>query len=219
MSKNSASQESLPVYKTGLISFKFSNIGIIKWSRPLSIVKEILKKHGFKTYLYVKVFGVDELWAITSLESSSVFENTEKEAIVAYTASLENALPLDLLAIDRIEQKQLPVAYLFFRKKDGKIKLQQIKKLLKKNAIPFLIGEINHPEGYSHFAAYTVENKNLQDLAKVAHELMKNLDCIRWRVYLGVEHIWEGAGEKLRNKMQIARELRLQISRWLRAIP
>jgi hypothetical protein len=219
MNKTSTNQESLPVQKTGLISFKFSNIGIIGWDRPISMVKEVLSKHGFKTYLYVKVFGVDELWAITSLESSSVFENTEKEPIVAYTASLENALTLDLLAIDRIEEKQLPVAYVFFRKKDEKIKLQKIKKLLKKNAIPFLIGEINHPEGYSHFAAYTVENKNLQDLAKVAHDLMKSLDCIRWRAFLGVEHIWEGAGEKLKNKMQIAKELRRQISRWLRAIP
>jgi hypothetical protein len=219
MEKNSTNQDKLPVYKTGLISFKFSNVGIIDWDRPLSTVKKILKKHGFKTYLYVKVFGVDELWAITSLESSSVFENTEKEPIVAYTASLENALPLDLLAIDRIEKKQLPVGYVFFRKKDENIKLQKIRSILKKNAIPVLIGEINHPEGYSHFAAYTVENKNLQDLAKVAHNLMKSLDCIRWRAYLGVEHTWEGTGEKLKNKMQIAKELRRQISRWLRAIP
>jgi hypothetical protein len=219
MAKTSTNIEALPVQKVGLISFKFSNVGIIKWNRPVSMVKKILKKHGFKTYLYVKVFGVDELWAITSLESSSVFENTEKESIVTYTASLKTALPLDLLAIDKIEKKQLPVGYIFFRKKDEKINLRKIRQLLKKNSIPFLIGEINHPEGYSHFAAYTVENKNLQDLAKVAHELMKNLDCITWRAYLGVEHIWEGAGEKLKNKMQIATELRLQISRWLRAIP
>jgi hypothetical protein len=211
--------ESLPIQKTGLISFKFSNVGIAKWNRPLSKVKKILKNHGFKTYLYVKVFGVDELWAITSLESSSVFEKTEKEPIVAYTATLKNALPLDLLAIDKIEKNQLPVSYIFFTKKEGIIDLQKIRKLLKKEAIPFLIGEINHPEGYTHFAAYTVENKNLQDLAKVAHDLMKNLDCFRWKAYLGVEHIWEGVGEKLKNKMQIAKELRLQISRWLRAIP
>jgi hypothetical protein len=211
--------DALPIQKTGLISFKFSNVGIVKWNRPLSMVKKILRKQGFKTYLYVKVFGVDELWAITSLESSNVFEKTEKESIVTYTATLKTALPLDLLAIDKIEKNQLPVGYVFFTKKEGNIKLQRIKQLLKKSAIPFLIGEINHPEGYTHFAAYTVENKNLQDLAKVAHNLMKNLDCFRWKVYLGVEHIWEGAGEKLKNKMQIAKELRRQISRWLRAIP
>jgi len=214
-----ANQESLPVNKIGLISFKFSNIGIFEWDRPLSMVKKILENHEFKTYLYVKVFGMDELWAITSLQSSKEFEKIEKEPIIAYTASLENALPLDLLAIDKIEKSQLPVGYVFFRKKDTGIKLQQIKKLLKKNSVPFLIGEINHPEGYSHFAAYTIENKSLQDLGRVAHELMGSLECLRWKAFLGVEHVWEGAGEKLKNKMQIAKELRLQISRWLRAIP
>lgn len=211
--------ESLSIQKIGLISFKFSNVGIVRWNRPISKVREILKNHGFKTYLYVKVFGVDELWAITSLESSNVFEKTEKEAIVAYTATLKNALPLDLLAIDKIEKNQLPVSYIFFTKKERVVNLQKIRQLLKKDAVPFLIGEINHPEGYTHFVAYTVENKNLHDLAKVAHDLMKNLDCFRWKAYLGIEHIWEGVGEKLKNKMQIAKELRLQISRWLRAIP
>ena len=156
MNEKLTNQESLPVHKTGLISFKFSNIGIFDWDRPLSTVKTMTEKHGFKPYLYVKVFGVDELWAITSLQSSNEFEKIEKEPIIAYTASLENALPLDLLAIDKIVKNQLSVGYIFFRKKDESIKLQQIKKLLKKNGIPFLIGEINHPEGYSHFAAYTI---------------------------------------------------------------
>ena len=219
MSEKLTNQESLPVHKTGLISFKFSNIGIFDWDRPLSTIKTVTEKHGFKPYLYVKVFGVDELWAITSLQSSNEFEKIEKEPIIAYTASLENALPLDLLAIDKIVKNQLPVGYIFFRKKDESIKLQQLNKLLKKTGVPFLIGEINHPEGYSHFVAYTIENKNLQDLARVAHELMRSLECLRWKGFLGVEHVWEGAGEKLKNKMQIAKELRLQISRWLRAIP
>jgi len=219
MSEEITNQESLPINKIGLISFKFSNIGIFEWDRPLSMVKKILETHGFKTYLYVKVFGVDELWVITSLQSFKEFEKIEKEPSIAYTASLENALPLDLLVIDKIVKSQLPVGYVFFRKKDTSIKLQQIKKLLKKKSVPFLIGEINHPEGYSHFAAYTIDNKNLQDLGRVVHELMKNLECLRWRAFLGVEHIWEGATEKLKSKMQIARELRLQISRWLRIIP
>jgi len=219
MNEKFANQPSLPVHKTGLISFKFSNIGIFEWDRPLSMAKKILETYGFKTYLYVKVFGVDELWAITSLQGASEFEKLEKEPIIAYTASLENALPLDLLAIDKIEKKQLPVGYVFFRKKNKSITLQQIKKLLRKNSVPFLVGEINHPDGYSHFVAYTVENKNLQDLGRVVHELMRSLECLRWKAFLGVEHIWEGAGEQLKNKMQIAKELRLQISRWLRTIP
>ena len=56
MSKDLLYKESLPVQKIGLISFKFSNAGIIGWDRPISMAKEVLNKHGFKIYLYIKVF-------------------------------------------------------------------------------------------------------------------------------------------------------------------
>lgn len=205
--------------KIGLVSFKFSNIGIFSWNRPLSMIKRILEKYGFNIYLYIKVFGEDELWAITSFEKTGKFESLEKEPIIAYTASLENSLPLDLIAVDKIVREQLPVAYLFFRKKDETISLRRMEKLIKKDGIPFLIGGIDHPEGFSHFIAFTVGNKDLTALARAAHKLMKNLECKRWKCFLGVEHIWEGHGEDLKEKMEIARNLLKQIRRWARSIP
>ena len=165
-----ALKEAAATQKIGLVSFRFSNVGIFKWNRPLSTIKKLLEKHGFKIYLYIKVFGEDELWAITSFEETGKLESLEKEPIIAYTASLENSLPLDLIAVDKIVREQLPVAYLFFRKKDESISLSRIDNLIKKNGIPFLVGEIDHPEGFSHFAAFSVGNKDLNALARVAHE-------------------------------------------------
>jgi hypothetical protein len=64
-----------------------------------------------------------------------------------------------------------------------------------------------------------VGNKDLNALARVAHELMKSLKCKRWKCYLGVEHIWEGHGEELKEKMKIARKLLRQIRGWAHGIP
>jgi hypothetical protein len=213
------SKDTAPVQKIGLVSFRFSNIGIFSWNRPISKIREILEKCGFQIYLYIKVFGEDELWAITSFEGTGKIESLETEPIVAYGASLENSLPLDLEAVDKIVREQLPVGYLFFRKKDKPISLSRIENLIKKNGIPFLVGEIDHPEGFSHFAAFTVGNKDLNALARVAHELMKSLKCKRWKCYLGVEHVWEGHGEELKEKMKIARNLLRQIRGWAHGIP
>lgn len=214
-----ASKDMSTVQKIGLVSFKFSNIGIFSWNRPISKIRGILEKCGFKIYLYIKVFGEDELWAITSFEGTGKTESLETEPIVAYAASLENSLPLDLVAVDKIVREQLPVGYIFFRKKDKGISLNRIENLIKKNGIPFLIGEIDHPEGFSHFTAFTVGNKDITTLARVAHELMKSLKCKRWKCYLGVEHVWEGHGEELKEKMKIARNLLRQIRGWAHGIP
>jgi hypothetical protein len=215
----STSEKEEFVQKIVLVSFRFSNIGIFDWNRPIAMVKEILKKAGFETYLYIKVFGEDELWAITSLAETSKFENLESEPLVAYAASLEHSLPLDLVAVDKIVEEQLPVGYLFFRKKDESASLSRIDYLIKKSGIPFLVGEIDHPEGFSHFAAFTVENKNPKDLARLAHELMGSLKCKRWKCFLGVEHVWEGHGEKLKEKMKTARNLLRLIKLWARGVP
>jgi hypothetical protein len=208
-----------PIQKIGLVSFRFSNIGILSWDRPISKVREILEKHGFKTYLYIKVFGDDELWAIISFEGTGKIENLETEPIVAYAASLEKSLPLDLEAVDKIVREKLPVGYLFFRKRAKTVSLNRVENLIKKNGIPFLVGEIDHPEGFSHFAAFTVGNKDLNALARAAHELMKRLKCKRWKCYLGVEHLWEGHGEELKEKIKVARNLLRQIRGWARSIP
>jgi hypothetical protein len=214
------SKEAAVAQKIVLVSFRFSNIDIFSWDRPIPMIKEALAKCGFKIYLYIKVFGEDELWAITSVEKAVNFERLVKEPFVAYAASLEHSLPLDLITIDTIIKEQLPVGYLFFRKKDKAISLQRMNNLIKKkNGIPFLVGEIDHPEGFSHFAAFTVGDKDLDALARVAHELMGGLKCKRWKCYLGVEHVWEGHGEELKEKMQIARFLMKQIKRWSRSIP
>jgi hypothetical protein len=206
--------------KIVLVSFRFSNIGIFSWDRPIPMMKELLEKCGFKIYLYIKVFGEDELWAITSVEKEVKFERLVKEPVVAYAASLKTSLQLDLITVDAIIKEQLPVGYLFFRKNDKAISLQRIKNLIKKkNGSPFLVGEIDHPEGFSHFAAFTVEGKDTNVLARVAHELMKSLKCKRWKCYLGVEHAWEGHGEELKEKMQVAKFLMKQIKRWSRSIP
>jgi hypothetical protein len=205
-----ALKQAATTQKIGLVSFRYSNVGIFSWNRSLSMIKKILENHDFKIYLYIKVFGVDETGKLESLE---------REPIIAYTASLENSLPLDLIAVDKIVREQLPVGYLFFRKKDEAISLRRIDNLIKKNGIPFLVGEIDHPEGFSHFAAFSVGNKDLNALARVAHELMKSLECKRWKCYLGVEHVWEGHGEELKEKMEIARNLLRQIKHWARGIP
>ena len=97
-----ASKDMAPIQKIGLVSFKFSNIGIFSWNRPISKIRGILEKYGFKTYLYIKVFGGDELWAITSFEGTGKTEILETEPIVAYAASLENSLPLELVTVDKI---------------------------------------------------------------------------------------------------------------------
>jgi hypothetical protein len=213
------SKEVAAVQKIVLVSFSFSNVGIFRWDRPISMIKEILEKNGFKTYLYIKVFGVDEMWAITSTEETGNFGSLEQEPIVAYVAWLEKSLPLDLVAVDKIVREQLPVGYLFFRKKGKSISLSRIENLIKKNGIPFLIGEIEHPEGFSHFAAFTVGNKDLTALSRVAHELMGRLKCKRWKCYLGVQHVWEGHGEELKEKMKIARNLLKQLGRWAGGLP
>jgi len=207
------------VQKIVLVSFRFSNIGIFRWDRPIPMLKEILKTYGFKTYLYIKVFGKDELWAIASLTENSKFESLKKERLVAYAASLEKSLPLDLMAIDKIVEGQFPVGYLFFKRKNKSISLRRIENLIKKKGIPFLVGEIDHPEGFSHFAAFSVGNKALKDLARLAHELMGGLKCEKWECFLGVEHVWEGYGEDLKDKMKTAKDLLKLINRWSHGIP
>jgi len=217
---NAASKKVAVSQRVVLVSFRFSNIEMFDWDRPIPMIKKVLEKYGFKIYLYIKVFGEDELWAITSLEETAKFETLVKEPVVAYAASLEKSLPLDLITIDAIIKEQLPVGYLFFRKKDKSISLHRMNNLItKKNGTPFLVGEIDHPEGFSHFAAFTVGSKDLNALARVAHELMKSLKCKSWKCYLGVEHVWEGHGEELKEKMQIAKFLMKQIKRWSRSIP
>jgi hypothetical protein len=207
------------VQKIVLVSFRFSNIGIFRWDRPIPMLKEILKTYGFKTYLYIKVFGKDELWAIASLTENSKFESLKKERLVAYAASLEKSLPLDLMAIDKIVEGQFPVGYLFFKRKNKSISLHRIENLIKKKGIPFLVGEIDHPEGFSHFAAFAVGNKSLKELARLAHELMSGLMCEKWECFLGVEHVWEGYGEDLKDKMKTAKNLLKLINRWSHGIP
>ena len=207
------------VQKIVLVSFRFSNIGIFRWDRPIPMLKEILKTYGFKTYLYIKVFGKDELWAIASLTENSKFESLKKERLVAYAASLEKSLPLDLMAIDKIVEGQFPVGYLFFKRKNKSISLRRIENLIKKKGIPFLVGEIDHPEGFSHFAAFSVGNKALKDLARLAHELMGGLKCEKWECFLGVDHVWEGYGEDLKDKMNTAKNLLKLINRWSHGIP
>jgi hypothetical protein len=214
------SKQAAAVQKIVLVSFRFSNIEIFSWERPISMIRKVLEKYGFKIYLYIKVFGEDELWAITSLEEAVKCESLVKEPVVAYAASLENSLPLDLMIVDAIIKEQLPVGYLFFEKRDKSVSLQQVKDLVvKKSGSPFLVGEINHPDGFSHFTAFTVGDKDLSALAQVAHELMRSLECKRWKCYLGVEHVWEGHGEELKEKMAVARFLMRQIKRWSRSIP
>ena len=215
----SISQKEEFVQKIVLVSFRFSNIGIFSWDRPIPMLKEILKKYGLKTYLYIKVFGKDELWAIASLTDNSKFETLKKERLVAYAASLEKSLPLDLMAIDKIVEGQFPVGYLFFRKRNKSISLSRIKNLTQKKGTPFLVGEIDHPEGFSHFVAFTVGNKALKDLAQVAHELMGVLKCEKWECFIGVEHVWEGYGEDLKDKMKTAKDLLKLINRWSHGIP
>lgn len=206
--------------KIVLVSFRFSNIDIFSWDRPIPMIKKVLEKYGFKIYLYIKVFGEDELWAITSIEKTVKFENLAQEAVVAYVASLENSLPLDLTTVDLIIKEQLPVGYLFFRKDDKPISLRRVKNLImKKNGGLFLVGKIDHPESFSHFAAFTVSNKDLNALARGAHELMQSLKCKKWKCFLGVEHIWEGHGEELKEKMAVAKFLLKQIKFWARSIP
>ena len=205
--------------KIVLVSFRFSNIGIFSWDRPIPMLKEILKKYGFKTYLYIKVFGRDELWAIASLAENSKFESLKRERLVAYAASLEKSLPLDLMAIDKIVEGQFPVGYLFFKKKNKSSSLRRINNLIKKKGIPFLVGEIDHPEGFSHFAAFAMGNKALKDLARLAHELMGGLKCEKWESFLGVDHVWEGYGEDLKDKMKTAKNLLKLINRWSHGIP
>jgi hypothetical protein len=214
------SKEAAVAQKIVLVSFRFSNVGIFSWDRPIPMIKEVLEKCGFKIYLYIKVFGEDELWAITSVEKTVKFEKLMKEPIVAYAASLEKSLQLDLITVDTIIKEQLPVGYLFFRKKDKALSLQRIKNLImKKNGSPFIVGQIDHPEGFSHFAAFTVGDKDLNALARVPHELMRSLKCKKWKCYLGVEHVWEGHGEELKEKMAVAKFLLKQIKRWSRGIP
>ncbi len=205
--------------RIGLVSFRFSNIGIFSWNRPLKMVKQLLEKNKFKNYVYIKVFGKDELWAISSVTRTSNFESLEKEPLVAYVAYLETSLPLDLIAVDKIVEEQLPVGYLFFRKKGESVSLSRIENLIKKNGLPFLVGEVDHPEGFSHFAAFTVQGKRLKDLARVAHGLMEKLECQKWECFLGVEHIWEGHGEELKEKMKTAKRLLRVIKLWARGIP
>jgi hypothetical protein len=205
--------------KIVLVSFRFSNVGIFIWDRPISMLKEILKKYGFKTYLYIKIFGRDELWAIASLAENSKFESLKRERLVAYAASLEKSLPLDLMAIDKIVEGQFPVGYLFFKKKNKSIALRRIENLIKKKGIPFLVGEIDHPEAFSNFAAFAVGNKSLKDLARLAHELMGGLKCEKWECFLGVDHVWEGYGEDLKDKMKTAKNLLKLINRWSHGIP
>ena len=207
------------VQKIVLVSFRFSNIGIFRWDRPIPMLKEILKTYGFKTYLYIKVFGKDELWAIASLTENSKFESLKKERLVAYAASLEKSLPLDLMAIDKIVEGQFPVGYLFFKRKNKSSALRRINNLIKKKGIPFLVGEIDHPEGFSHFAAFAMGNKALKDLARLAHELMGGLKYEKWECFLGVDHVWEGYGEDLKDKMKTAKNLLKLINRWSHGIP
>jgi hypothetical protein len=214
------SKEAVVAQKIVLVSFRFSNIGIFSWDRPIPMIKKVLEKYGFKIYLYIKIFGEDEVWAVTSLEKNVNFEDLVKESCVAYAASLANSLPLDLITIDIIIKEQLPVGYLFFRKKDKPTSLRRIKNLItKKNGSPFLVGEIKHPRGFSHFAAFTAGNKDLNALARVAHEVMEVLKCKSWKCYLGVEHVWEGYGEELKEKMTMAKFLMKQIKRWSRSVP
>ena len=213
-------KEAVVAQEIVLVSFRFSKIDIFSWDRPIRIIKKVLENYGFKIYLYIKVFGEDEVWAITSLEKNAKFENILREPCVAYVALLEKSLPLDLITVDTIIKEQLPVGYLFFGKKDKTISLHHVKNLIiKKKGSPFLVGEIKHPEEFSHFAAFTVVNKDLNALARVAHGVMGGFKCKRWKCYLGVEHIWEGYGEEMKEKMTMAKLLMKQIKRWARSIP
>jgi hypothetical protein len=79
-----ALKEAATTQKIGLVSFRFSNVGIFSWNRSLSTIKKLLEKHDFKIYLYIKVFGEDELWAITSFEETGKLESLEKAYYCLY---------------------------------------------------------------------------------------------------------------------------------------
>jgi len=198
-----------------LISIKYSMVEKDDWASSKDFITNLLEKYGFKIFLLIRPFGVDEIWAISSFVDGEKMEIIEDETFVINTILLSGSTPLNEKKLKAVFTKNLPIAYLFFRKSG--IPLEKVTELVSSEGGIFLLaGEVSDPRGYSHFVQITVDSGSLTELNKIIAGIIKKMKCRKWECKLGVEHEWP-KGERTREKLQVTSEIAEIINDWRKA--
>lgn len=202
--------------KLGLVSIKYSAIEEKDWVKTKDFLTNFFENQGLDAYILVRIFGRDEIWVVLSFTDFNSIERIEEEPFVIYTALFSGGLPLDEKIVGDILTKKFPVAYLLFRKR--RISLGDIKSsIASAGGNSFLIAEVSHPKGFSHFASVTVKTRQIKKLNDVVYGAMKGINCKDWECVLGVKHSWSMVGRQVKTKPETGSEIAEIIQNWRKA--
>jgi len=196
-----------------LVAVKHSLVEQEDWKITKQHIISELENEGLECLIIAKIFGKDELWVVCKTNNlDKIHKLEDRKEFVIHVATLLKANPLDKEILKDVINKKLPVGYLLFRMKTTS--LNDIENHIKNSdSKPFLVGIIDHPEGFTHVVIFTAEN--VSALHDAAYTVMRDIKCKRWECVLGVKHGWPKVTQK--KKLDAVSEMAKIINDWRRA--
>lgn len=191
MTANLEKKDGLP--RLGFASIIFSEVHKENWRKTDSYLKHTFENNGLITILIIKIFGKNELWVVFKYSDPKDLDKLEDEQFFRYSALL-GKYSFNKKVADGITQKD-KVAYLFIKRKP--IKIERIKKGLKAvGGVPFLIGDMHHPHGYSHAILFKTKKTKILAIDNAVSLFTKNLGVKEYECVLASRHEWIEAKAK-----------------------
>jgi len=213
MSKKSVKRERSII---SLINARYSSIDKGDWNGTKNHLNGLLEDQGFETYLLIRIFGRDELWAVSSCKDAHSIETIEHKPYVIDVALLNRSLPFDEKTVGDVIRRGLPVGYLLFKKRNTT--LGDVKNSIEHaGGKPFLVAEIDHAKGFSHCIVMTFETTDTAEMNEIVYKFAENMKCKDWECFLGVKHGWPEAHKEIRKKLAVGSEIGEIIRDWYEA--
>jgi hypothetical protein len=150
---------------------------------------DLFAKKNMIIYVIARIFGKDEIWTISSYRTVESLRALRYEPSINYVAPLTHVLPLNEDLMKEIRAKKLPKAYIFIRTEE--LTLEDLSHFVTDSGgSPFLLGIINHPNGYNYFVALTTKTGRISDLNQTIHTIASKTSCEKWESWLGADHWW-----------------------------
>jgi len=147
-----------------------------------------MEKKRLNPILFLKLFGKNEMWLVFEYDDPVKLSKLEDETFYRYT-SLLGTFSFNKEVVKKIIDRKDQVLYLLFRSKP--VEINKIEKNIKSiGGLPFLIGKISHPLGYTHAVFFGTKKKKLSDVDNDIFLLMRTLGINEYECLLGSRHDW-----------------------------
>ncbi|MCJ7633273.1 hypothetical protein MUP77_12890 [Candidatus Bathyarchaeota archaeon] len=199
-----------------LVNIRYSSVDKGDWKATEDYLNDLLEKRGLETFLFIRAFGKDQVWAVSSSKNVHSVEKIQQKPYVIDVAVLTRSLPFNQKVFGDIIKKELPVGYILLKKRNAI--LEHIKDSIEHaGGSPFLVAAIDHPEGYTHCVVVTIGTADIAELNETVYRFAKDMKCRDWECMLGAKHGWPKAHEEPRRKLEIGNEIGQIIKNWYEA--